>query len=134
MQPVPLRTIPQANRGGAIVTTHILCIGRITGDDRDIVISPQYAPDTSDAWAIGEMDFDDCKPCEPLVYFSDLASIESYILGWRNAQQGAELARRHVPDWQAFIDHSTLMDLDAAASDAEYGSIEDDHDWIRRGC
>lgn len=117
-----------------MTTLQILAVGRINGGVVDIVLSPQYAPDPSDAYTIGEMNFDDCKECNPLLYYSDLASIEQYILGWRNAQQSAELARHHIPDWRAFVDHATLLDLDAAESDAEYGSIEDDHDWIRGGC
>jgi hypothetical protein len=34
----------------------------------------------------------------------------------------------YVADWSSFIDHATQED------DRDFGSIEDDHDWIRTGC
>lgn len=64
--------------------THIFCVGKVNSD-RDIVIVPAYAPDIDDAYAIGEMDFDDGEACEPLIYFSDLAAIEAYVMGWKAA-------------------------------------------------
>lgn len=109
------------------MATHIFEVGRIDLDSRVIVLTPQQEQVCADANAVGEMDFDDGKPCEPLHHYSDLACVEEYIVGWRNAQHSAELAKHHVPDWQAFVEH-------AAKAEAQDGSIEDDHDWIRHGC
>lgn len=113
---------------------HVFAIGRIDRSGLDIVLSPQQEQACSDAYTVGEMDFDDGRPNEPLLHYSDLASIEAYLCGWKDAQHGAEMARRHVPDWQAFLDYGALLDADAAAADRDFGSIEDDHDFIRGGC
>lgn len=97
------------------MTVHIFCIGRINGN-RDIVMRPKYAPASDDAYAIGEMDYDDRQPCDPLKYFSDLASVELYIIGY-NAST------------------CTLAPLQEYIDDIRFdGSIEDDAAWIRNGC
>lgn len=88
--------------------TYVFAIGR-AHSDRDIVIVPAYLHDAEDAFIIGEICFDDGEACEPLRYFCSLPAIEDYINGWRSAQE-------------------------AAGSDRDFGSIEDDHDFIRQGC
>lgn len=59
-----------------------------------------------DAYAIGVMDADDGFESRPLHHFTRLDQIEAYIIGWK----------------------------EAAASDRNFGSIEDDYEWIRGGC
>lgn len=126
---------------------HVFAVGKVNGN-RDIVIVPACAPDITDAYAIGEMDSDDGKPCEPLNYFSDLIAIEAYIVGYK-----AKLA-----PLQDFIDACAVLDAhvpptreqrqDEAAHQAdteaffrhakrEASDYEDylaDIDWLRHGC
>lgn len=99
------------------MTVHIFCIGRVDSN-RDIVMRPTYAPDASDAYEIGVMDFDDGKASDPLNYFSDLPSVEMYLIGYREA------AGTLAP----------LQDTIDAADAQEAQDARDDIEFWRHGC
>lgn len=108
-------------------TTYIFAVGKVNGN-RDIVIVPAYSPASEDAYAIGEMDADDGKPCEPLAYFSDLASIEQYIIGYKDAQpRDGELQRLidYADNDVCFYDHGD--------EESELQNARDDEEFWRSG-
>lgn len=77
------------------MTTHIFAIGRIDRQSRDVIIIPQAKYGVYDPYLLGEIDAKDKLPCSPLDYFSDLSSIEAYIVGFRSIS--TEIDRASAP-------------------------------------
>ena len=78
---------------------------------------PQVECDFVTPYIMGELDAGDNEPCAPEVYFANIKDRINYCLGYISA-------------WPTEIARLTLRYYE----DKDYGSIEDDSEFNRRGC
>jgi hypothetical protein len=83
-----------------------------------MIVPSAPAADAAQAYTVGQRDFDDGKPNDPLFHFCSLAAVEQYIWGYQDAERSAA----PMPDGtlQAIIDHGqAIADADDAAIDEQ---------------